>query len=227
MGQERLPISEPLAGLLTGRAMAGGSADNNAWWDETSLALIASGTETLFGAATTVVSALKVASPNGFVAHENGYSGVASDCYVELRGAKALTNQFDNIASNGNVVQCGEVGNVGTDTTFTVALGYGRERRSFGCRCGRRIACSRLHRSRARLPRNFSVRRGLERLCQRAPRGTRQRLQRYAASPRLLRRRDDPDRSATACRPLAHSGRGSAHSRRWFGSSKAWRASSR
>jgi glucoamylase len=41
-----------------------------------------------------------------------------------------LHNQFDNIASNGNIVQCGQVGNVGTDTTFTVALGYGSDARS-------------------------------------------------------------------------------------------------
>jgi hypothetical protein len=85
--------------LLENASMAGGGANNNAWWDETSLALMSSGTETLFGSSTTVVSALKVASPNGFVAHENGYSGVASDCYVELREDKLLKNQFDNIAS--------------------------------------------------------------------------------------------------------------------------------
>jgi glucoamylase len=113
--------------LLENGSMAGGGANNNAWWDETSSALMSSGTETLFGSSTTVVSALKVANPNGFVAHENGYSGVASDCYVEQREARALTNQFDNIASNGNVVQCGEVGNLGADTTFTVALGYGSD----------------------------------------------------------------------------------------------------
>ena len=44
-----------------------------------------------------------------------------------LRQAKALTNQFDNIAKTGNVVQCGEVGNIGTDATLTVALGYGSD----------------------------------------------------------------------------------------------------
>jgi len=113
--------------LLENASMAGGGANNIAWWDETSLALISSGTETLFGSSTTVVSALKVASPNGFVAHENGYSGAASDCYVDLRVDKVLMNQFDGIANNGNVVQCGEVGNLSTDTTFTVALGYGSD----------------------------------------------------------------------------------------------------
>ena len=78
---------------------------------------MSSGTETLFGSSTTVVSALKVTSPNDFVAHENGYAVAASDCLVELREDKVLRNQFDNVASNGNVVQCGEVGNVGADTT--------------------------------------------------------------------------------------------------------------
>jgi glucoamylase len=113
--------------LLENPSMAGGGANDNAWWDGTNVALTSSGTETLFGASTTVVSALKVASPNGFVAHENGYSGVASDCLVELRQDKALKNQFDDVASNGNVVQCGQVGNITADTTFTVALGYGSD----------------------------------------------------------------------------------------------------
>jgi glucoamylase len=113
--------------LLENPSMAGGGATNNGWWDGTNLALMSSGTEILFGSSTTVVSALKVASPNDFVAHENGYSGVPSDCLVELRQDKALENQFDNLASNGNVVQCGEVGNLTGDTTFVVALGYGSD----------------------------------------------------------------------------------------------------
>jgi len=113
--------------LLENPSMAGGSANDNAWWDGTNAALMASGTETLFGATTTVVSALKVASPNGFVVHDNGYAGQASDCYVDLVPDKVLNNQFDNVASNGNVVQCGQIGGVGNDTTFTVALGYGTD----------------------------------------------------------------------------------------------------
>ncbi|MBV8452073.1 MAG: RICIN domain-containing protein [Deltaproteobacteria bacterium] len=116
--------------LLENPSMAGGGMDDNAWWDGTNAALMSSGTDTLFGSKTTIVSALKVASPNGFVAHENGYAGAASDCLVELRTKKVLTSQFDNVASNGNVVQCGELGNIGTDTTFTVALGYGSDARS-------------------------------------------------------------------------------------------------
>jgi glucoamylase len=112
--------------LLENASMAGGGANDNAWWDKANSALMSSGTETLFGSLTTVVSALKV-SPNGFAAHDNGYVGTASDCYVDLRDHKVLDNQFDNIAANGNVVQCGEVANVGVDTTFTVALGYGSD----------------------------------------------------------------------------------------------------
>lgn len=113
--------------LLVNPSMAGGGANDNGWWDATNAALMASGTENLFGSPMTVVSALKVASPNGFVAHDNGYAGTPSDCYVDLRDDKVLNNQFDNIAKNGNVVQCGQVGGVGTDTSFTVALGYGSD----------------------------------------------------------------------------------------------------
>jgi Glucodextranase, domain N len=54
--------------LLENPSMAGGGANDSAWWDGTNAALMSSGTETLFGSSTTVVSALKVASPNDFVA---------------------------------------------------------------------------------------------------------------------------------------------------------------
>jgi len=60
--------------------MAGGGANNNAWWDPMNSALIAAGSGNLFGSTLTVVSALKAASPNGVVAHEVGYSGAGSDC---------------------------------------------------------------------------------------------------------------------------------------------------
>lgn len=106
--------------LLANPSMAGGGANDNAWWDGSSL--LASGTENLFGANTTVTEALKVSS--GFVAHDNGYSGAASDCLVDLRADHNLDNQFDAVTRTGNVVQCGQI-NVGNDTTFTVALGYG------------------------------------------------------------------------------------------------------
>jgi glucoamylase len=107
-------------------SIAGGGANNSAWWDAAHSALMASGTRALFGAPTTIVSALKVETPNGFVANDNGFATMASDCVVELRKDMALSSRFDS-ASNGNVVQCGEIGDVGADTTFTVALGYGGE----------------------------------------------------------------------------------------------------
>ena len=49
---------------------------------------------------------------------------MASDCNVELHKNRALVSRFDE-ASDGNVVQCGEIGGIGADTTFTIALGYG------------------------------------------------------------------------------------------------------
>jgi len=113
--------------LLENASMGGGGANNNAWWDPTNSTLLSSGTESLLGSSLTVVSALKVTSPNGFVAHDNGYAGRASDCNVDLSAHRMLNNQFDNISGNGNVVQCGQIGNVGNDSTFTVALGYGSD----------------------------------------------------------------------------------------------------
>jgi glucoamylase len=110
--------------LLANPSMAGGGANNKAWWDATNSALMASGARSLFGSPTTVVSALKAESPNGFAGSDNGYSGMASDCKVELHKTMSLVSHFDT-ASDGNVVQCGEIGEIGADTTFTVALGYG------------------------------------------------------------------------------------------------------
>jgi glucoamylase len=49
---------------------------------------------------------------------------MASDCNVELHKNMGLISRFDE-ASDGNVVQCGEIGGVGADTTFTLSLGYG------------------------------------------------------------------------------------------------------
>jgi glucoamylase len=110
--------------LLANPSIAGGGASNSAWWDGTNSALMASGTRSLFGSLATVVSALKVESPNDVVANDNGFATMASDCNVESRKNMALVSRFDS-ASNGNVVQCGQIGNVGADTKFTVALGYG------------------------------------------------------------------------------------------------------
>jgi glucoamylase len=108
--------------LLENPSIAGGGANNNAYWDGTAGALVASNTQTLFGSPLTVDSALRVSG--GFTAHDNGYAGTASDCNVDVTAHKTLTNQYDSLTSPGNAVQCGQVP-VGTDTTFTVALGYG------------------------------------------------------------------------------------------------------
>jgi glucoamylase len=108
--------------LLENASIAGGGANDNAWWDGAHGALLSSDTQTLFGSAMTVASALKVSS--GFLAHDNGYASAASDCLVDVTAHKALSNQFDAVARPGNVVQCGQIA-VGSDTTFVVALGYG------------------------------------------------------------------------------------------------------
>ena len=110
--------------LLANPSMAGAGANNKAWWDGTNSALMASGTRSLFGSPTTVVSALKVGSPNTIAANDNGFATMASDCNVELHKNMGLISRFDQ-ASDGNVVQCGEIVGVGADTTFTIALGYG------------------------------------------------------------------------------------------------------
>ena len=110
--------------LLANPSMAGGGANNRAWWDGTNSALMASGTRSLFGSPMTVVSALKVGSPNTIAANDNGFATMASDCNVELHKNMGLISRFDQ-ANDGNVVQCGEIGDVGADTTFTIALGYG------------------------------------------------------------------------------------------------------
>jgi glucoamylase len=54
-------------------SIAGGGANNAAWWDQQHSALLASGSGTLFGSPATIVSALKVGSPNGFVVNDNGF----------------------------------------------------------------------------------------------------------------------------------------------------------
>ncbi len=112
--------------LLENASMAGGGGNNDGWWDREDLALMSSGTFTSLGPAAKIVSALKVSAPNAFVSFDNGYSGAASDCYQDLFQHKRLSKHFDR-ADGGNIVQCGEIGGVGSDTTFTVALGYGSD----------------------------------------------------------------------------------------------------
>ena len=81
--------------LLANASMARGGTNNRAWWDGTNSALVASGTRSLFGAPTTVLSALNVGSPNVFVANDKGYAARASDCNVELHKNMALVTRFD------------------------------------------------------------------------------------------------------------------------------------
>ncbi len=85
VGWRRLPPLPP-----GNPSMAGGGANNTAWWDGTNSALMASGTRSLFGSPTTVVSALKVGSANVLVGNDNGYSAMASDCNVELHKNSTL-----------------------------------------------------------------------------------------------------------------------------------------
>jgi glucoamylase len=108
--------------LLSNPSLVGGGGNDDAWWDAANGTLDSGDTQTLFGSPLTVDSALKVST--GFVAHDNGYAGTASDCDVDVTADKALTNQYDSITGPGNAVQCGRI-TVGADTTFTVALGYG------------------------------------------------------------------------------------------------------
>jgi glucoamylase len=113
--------------LLENASVAGGGANNSAWWDKTNSALMSSGMQRLSGSSITVVSALEAARPHGFVANDSGYVGQASDCFVELKASLMLKHRFDRTEKNGNVVQCGQIRHIGLDTTFTVALGYGAD----------------------------------------------------------------------------------------------------
>lgn len=72
-----------------------------------------------------VASAL-VASP-GFVKMSSGYSGTASDGYQDILADQRLNSQFNSASTPGNIVQVGQI-NVGNDTTFTLALGFGSNR---------------------------------------------------------------------------------------------------
>ena len=77
----------------------------------------------MFGS--TVASALK--SSAAFSTHDTGYSGTAGDGLTDLRANRRLTGQYDTASTPGNIVQTGQVP-VGSDTTFTLALGFGADR---------------------------------------------------------------------------------------------------
>jgi glucoamylase len=72
-----------------------------------------------------VASAL-ITSP-GFVELSNGYSGKESDGLSDLMANRKLTARFDRAPAPGNIAQTGRVA-VGSDTTFTLALGFGGNR---------------------------------------------------------------------------------------------------
>ncbi|MEV0403167.1 glycoside hydrolase family 15 protein [Actinoallomurus sp. NPDC050550] len=104
-------------------SLAGSGGNDTGAWDAADGALVASDGQAVFGS--TVSSALK--SSAAFTTHTSGYSGTASDGLVDLRANKRLTGQYDTASSAGNIVQAGQVP-VGTDTTFTLALGFGADR---------------------------------------------------------------------------------------------------
>jgi glucoamylase len=79
----------------------------------------------LVGSDGPVSSAL--ASSVGFSAMTNGYSGTASDGYQDLMRNHRLTATYTATSAPGNLVQTAQVP-VGTDTTFTLALGFGGSR---------------------------------------------------------------------------------------------------
>lgn len=106
-------------------SLAGSGAGDTGAWDAGSGALVASDGSPVFGS--TVASALK--SSAGFTAHSSGYGGTSSDGLADLRANRRLTGQYDTASGAGNVVQTAQVP-VGSDTTFTLALGFGADRAS-------------------------------------------------------------------------------------------------
>ena len=57
----------------------------------------------------------------------SGYSGTMSDGSVDLSAHKHLEGLFDSASAPGNVVVTGQI-TAGSDTTFTLALGFGSTR---------------------------------------------------------------------------------------------------
>jgi glucoamylase len=104
-------------------SLAGGGAGDTGAWDAANGTLVASDPGS--GAPAPVASALKASV--AFATHSTGYSGSASDGLADLRANRGLTNSYDTASSAGNIVQIAQVP-VGTDTTFTLALGFGADR---------------------------------------------------------------------------------------------------
>lgn len=68
-------------------------------------------------------------SSTGFTAATSGYSGTSSDGYQDLDSDHTLSTTHDRATEPGNLVQTAQVP-VETDTTFTLALGFGDSRRA-------------------------------------------------------------------------------------------------
>ncbi|MGJ7904876.1 glucan 1,4-alpha-glucosidase [Actinopolyspora sp. H202] len=71
--------------------------------------------------------ASSLAASNGFSATTSGYSGTSSDGYRDLDADHRLDNRYERAGQTGNLVQTARVP-VKTDTTFTLALGFGEDR---------------------------------------------------------------------------------------------------
>jgi glucoamylase len=107
--------------VLENPSLAGGAMGDTGGWDGS--ALVASDSQ----APGPVAAALRVST--GFTAHSVGYSGTASDGYQDIAAHRTLANRYETANTPGNIVQAGQIP-VGTDTTFTLALGFGADRAS-------------------------------------------------------------------------------------------------
>src|SRR5437764_966139 len=114
--------------VLHNPSLGGGGAGDTGGWDGS--ALVASDPAP-------AASALRASV--AFGAHTTGYSGTASDGLVDLRANHRLTNTYDTAQAPGNVVQTAQVP-VGTDTTFTLALGFGADRAAASAAAGASLA---------------------------------------------------------------------------------------
>ena len=111
--------------LLANPSMAGGGANNSAWWDRNEFGAHGKrDANSLWRAHDDCFGAEGWKSERLRHERQRLCGDGSSDCNVELHKNLTLVARFDS-ASNGNVVQCGQIGAVGADTTFTVALGYG------------------------------------------------------------------------------------------------------
>src|SRR5664280_952244 len=103
--------------VLYNPSLAGGSGNDTGSWDATNGALVASDSQPLFS---TPLPPVQVASS----LHSTGYSGTPSDGYQDIAAHQQLTRQYDRAATGGNITQTAQIP-VSTDSTFTLALGFG------------------------------------------------------------------------------------------------------